>query len=620
MAQLAPPPAENDTLGFLETVLARCSAGDPDGAWQVRADMLVQRDAAALVRRRLIPALREKAAWEPLAHVLGEYLRAAPGTPADRLLLSATLVRISRPDEAREVLDLMAAEDPGNVAVAAARLQLELKAGRIEVAAQVADAFPCWNAITARAAHLGMLALLRAHQPRRALELFTACREDTTAELTAAAVDAHVALGEAAAANRLARRAIEAGQGSAALYYRLGTAAAAAFEYDRAITHFVDGLECAPGDVRTLAALGEVMLTKGRPAAALVHLRRALKLAPDLVHVRALHARGLKAARDYDGAAREWYDIVARQPDNAKWKREAASVLNLAGRHGEARQLFGRLIEQRAQALPDQFEAGLERLWDKLDEARIPEARLQWAWGLRDPAQDIAYDEWVRRARWGYLADRLIFDWLECSPERAEEAMQRLAELDEDSRRLAAEAGTNGGLVLVTAHIGPMFASPLALQLVDFTSVWLASSPSMPGMAYTDSLISTSDQTEAQIVRLAMRALDSGKAVGLAVDGAVNMAAPRIVFEGQEITYSSFAARLAHKRRAPSFFVMPQWREGRLGFHLGRLPSPETGETIEDFGERWKQGYLAELRTLLAGEPENLRLSGGIWRHIRTPE
>src|SRR5690606_32031777 len=109
-----------------------------------------------------------------------------------------------------------------------------------------------------------------------------------------------------------------------------------------------------------------------------------------------------------------------------------------------------------------------------------------------------------------------------------------LADLDEPAGRLMADASDSGGLVIATAHIGPMFAAPLALQLLDFRSVWLASSPSMPGLAYTDSLISTSDQTDAQVVRRAIQALENGTAVGLAVDGAMSLAAPRILFEGQE--------------------------------------------------------------------------------------
>ena len=51
-----------------------------------------------------------------------------------------------------------------------------------------------------------------------------------------------------------------------------------------------------------------------------------------------------------------------------------------------------------------------------------------------------------------------------------------------------------------------------------------------------------------------MRALGSGHVLGLAVDGAANPAAPRKVFEGQQVTYSSFASRMAHRMGVPSVF------------------------------------------------------------------
>ena len=64
-------------------------------------------------------------------------------------------------------------------------------------------------------------------------------------------------------------------------------------------------------------------------------------------------------------------------------------------------------------------------------------------------------------------------------------------------------------------------------------------------------------------------------------------------------------------------FAAPRWEGGRIGFVIRRLPDPEEGETIEQHAERWRAAYLGALREFLAGEPENLRLSGGIWRHIR---
>jgi hypothetical protein len=67
-----------------------------------------------------------------------------------------------------------------------------------------------------------------------------------------------------------------------------------------------------------------------------------------------------------------------------------------------------------------------------------------------------------------------------------------------------------------------------------------------------------------------------------------------------------------------SAFVAPVWREdNHLGFVLEHLPMPNEGESADDYALRWRQAYLGHLRKFLSGRPENLRLSGGIWRHVR---
>lgn len=622
---IAPLPANDEAtgadsqLGTLSLIAERCEAGEGREALQVTPEMAASDEARRIIRGSIVPALRKGNANEPLVHVLQAYLQAVPDAVSERLLLSSLLVRLGQAGAAREHLERLAVDGPGDPRILAPRIQLELKEKRVEAAAMIAEGFAQWDSIPPRLAHLAMLALMRAGRPARALELLGQREGEMTADLAAAAVEAHMAAGEFAEAQRLARRAIAEGFDSTSIRHALGTMAQAQFDYDRAITHFTEALKLSPDNVRTLAALGELLLCKSRPRAAIAHLAKALKQAPHLNHVRALHARALKEVRDYDGAAREWVEVAARQPENAQWKRQAASALNLAGRRNDAARLFSGLLDQRAKLLPEHFEQGLHALWERVDEVALPAARYEWAWGLRAPGNDLPREEWERRARWGHLADGLIFDWLECRPDRAEDAMYHLADLEAPARAIEEIMKESGGLIIATAHIGPMFAAPLAAELVDFESVWLASTPTMPGTAYTSSLISTSDQTEAQVVRQAIRAMESGKVVGLAVDGAMNMAAPRILFEGQEVTYSSFAARLAHRRRASSVFIAPQWRDGRLVFHVARLPLPRPDESIEDFSDRWQDAYLLELRQLLAGDPENLRLSGGIWRHIRTP-
>ena len=120
-----------------------------------------------------------------------------------------------------------------------------------------------------------------------------------------------------------------------------------------------------------------------------------------------------------------------------------------------------------------------------------------------------------------------------------------------------------------------------------------------------------------QVAKAFMASVREGYAVVIAVDGAINLGAPRIRFEGQEITYSSFAARSAHRLGVPSVFCAPRWEGDRIGFVIERLPDPEEGEDADTHADRWRDAYLDSLKRFLGGAPENLRLSGGIWRLIR---
>jgi len=82
------------------------------------------------------------------------------------------------------------------------------------------------------------------------------------------------------------------------------------------------------------------------------------------------------------------------------------------------------------------------------------------------------------------------------------------------------------------------------------------------------------------------------------------------------VTYSSFASLLAHRLGVPSVFYAPRWEEGKVAYTLEMLPAVDPGEDAQSYSQRWQKAYFERLREHLAGEPENLRLSGGIWRHV----
>src|SRR5690606_3797422 len=91
-------------------------------------------------------------------------------------------------------------------------------------------------------------------------------------------------------------------------------------------------------------------------------------------------------------------------------------------------------------------------------------------------------------------------------------------------------------------------------------------------------------------------------------------------FEGQEMTYSAFASHLAHRLGVPSVFYAPRWENGRVGYTLEMLPAANPGEDPQAYSQRWQKAYFERLREHLGGEPENLRLSGGIWRHVASAD
>jgi hypothetical protein len=66
----------------------------------------------------------------------------------------------------------------------------------------------------------------------------------------------------------------------------------------------------------------------------------------------------------------------------------------------------------------------------------------------------------------------------------------------------------------------------------------------------------------------------------------------------------------------PTVFGVPVWRDGRIHFVLEKMVDPQRFESQSSFITRWKDNYLNCVTEILKSGPENLRLSGGIWRNI----
>ncbi len=623
----AAPIAEDDAASRLRAVIRQIlEANDPAPVLAALGPALAGvEDGWRDVRRLLVSPLVRAGRLDPAIAVLETLVQAYPARTDDRRMLASLLGRTQQWERAIAQADAAAAIAPDTGALQAVRIQLRVQAGQIEQAAEVARQTHAVALADPGEAHWWMLAYSRhGDTPAAAAVAMALQAEDLpNARMATVAVRALLDDDRVEAAIVLGSAALQAGHDAPALRASLGLAhLRRASEDDRkthALAHFEAGLKAAPADVRLLTLYGETLLRAGRYKDAVAPLRQAMDLAPDLEQTQGLYARALRYTLQYDDAADQLLRLVEKSPDKLLWQRAAIGALSQAGRKTQAEALFARYVAQRGQKLPSTFQQALDALEQKLDTAPIPQARLDWAWTLRGDASADRV-QWERRARWGHLVDHLLFDWLECREDSVEQAMQVLGELDTGERFFAPLLASGRGVVVATAHVGPMYAGLMALELLGIPSRWLATAPSIAQSSYASALISTADQTEAQVAKACMRALGAGQVLCLAVDGAANPAAPRTDFEGQSVTYSGFAAHLAYRQGVPSVFYTPRWENGHVAYTLEMLPAPQPGEDADAYARRWQEAYFKHLRAHVAGPPENLRLSGGIWRHVQSAD
>lgn len=625
MAELATanPDTQAEAAARLLAVIQRIRGASDPASELADLDVALVRaaDGRRDVRRLLVSPYVKEGAFAVAIAVLEVLVAADPRRAEDRRMLASLLGRTKQWDRAITEADAAAAIEPDDVALQAARIQLRLQAGQVGEAAAVARATAEMAVSQSGDASLWMMAFIRNAETTDAARMAAALDPQTlpNERVAAMAVRALLEDDRAEAAICFGEAALNAAHDSAALRTSLGLAhLRRATEDDRkvhALAHFEAGLKASPADVRLLSLHGETLLRAGRYRDAVPSLKHALELAPDMEQTRMLYARALRYSAQHDEAADQLMLLLEKAPDSLLRQRSAIGALSQAGRKDAAETLYAQYVASRSKLLPDSFQEAVAEVTQRLHTAPIPQARFDWAWSLRgDKTIDRA--AWERAARWGNLMDQLLFDWLECREDRAEEAMQLLGDLEAGERFFAPLLASGRGVVVATAHVGPMYAALMALELLGIPSRWLATAPNVEQSSYSQALISTADQSEAQVAKACIRAISSGYVLGLAVDGAANPAAPRTTFEGQEVTYSSFASRMAHRLGVPSVFYAPRWENGLVTFTLAMLPAVAPGEDADAYALRWQEAYFALLREHLAGPAENLRMSGGIWRHV----
>ena len=541
---------------------------------------------------------------------------------SDGLKRLSLLMKTSQWVQAADLAWQLRGEAPGDLSVAQSLLRLLVRtqqhAQALEVARQYLDQVQDWNWAALLLPLMGRSS--QAHERQWALDFVQGLRE-VPPQWAATVMQVYADLGLDDKVIEVGEHALNEGQSDIGLHRLMARSiqnrAPAETARRDALPYWLKAYEQHPDSEVIAASLADVLVRLGQNGQAIAVLEKLLLKTKARWYLHALYARALRHVRRYDEACAQYQLLLEAQPRSAKWPRYLASCLLLAGRRSEAELVFGQNVAERRARLPLDFNAGLQALSQKISATGIPKARLDWAWSLRDPQCQLDRPAWEQKAIWGHLADHYILDWLECRPELAEQAMQHLANLDRADAFFGAQAPVGGPWILATAHVGPMYAGPLALALLGMDMKWMASTPGLLAGSYSESLISTTGMTELEVVRQSLTALQRGQGLVVALDGAVNLAAPTVDFLGQRITYSALCARLAYKLHLPTAFVAPKWEGQEIDFWMARLPDPYAAESVEDYMQRWQAAYLDQLAQYLRANPENLRLSGGLWRHIR---
>ena len=534
----------------------------------------------------------------------------------DRLKAVSALQKSGDLDAALTEAENAVLQFPSSLPLLAKRLQLLLKARHLDEASTLALHWREWGSLDERTAKLVLLSLSRggmtdeisafcdAHLPLPVGDPGLVC----TLMDALAVADPSRAIAIAEDHRRLV------GGVTAEVSSRLAELHAVVGDIDSSNASALLAIEKDPRNLKANVRLARNLLAAGSPKTAADYLEVAVQEAPHLAKVRVDAARALKLAGDPDRAAEHLLELgdedIFRNRAN---ERLLISTLLQAGRVEEADQRYLRMVSRQR----DQQAATLAEALGRPPEPMCGlDARMTWAKAIIG-APDVANGNLEREAAlWGYHADTTILDWLETREDAVTELMELFVDLTPVEETLRSAIGEGAALV-VSAHIGALYAGPVALELLGVEATWLASSPNPPSAYYGKQLISTADNDRVSVGYGVRSALETGQTVVIALDGSANPAAPRVSFEGRSVTYSDFAAMLSARMGLPAVFASPVWTEDRrIDFYLSPMPTFVRGTRLQDHLEAWRNAYFVNVRKVLATRPENWRLSGGIWRDV----
>lgn len=311
--------------------------------------------------------------------------------------------------------------------------------------------------------------------------------------------------------------------------------------------------------------------------------------------------------------------LLEEHPRHRGWRRALVGAHMLNGNVKAAETAYQKDLELRRIPTETGFQSCLEDIELQLATADVPPYRFEWAHERLKHLNAAPNDrrEWEDQCRWVNLADHLTLNWIETRSDSVDEFYSLISGAEEGFEELRHATQNGFGCFLATAHVGALFAGPVALAHSDFDYRWVASTPLVSTVPGSNKLLSTYSYNRLQMARECYRAVRKGAIVSLAVDGAISVASRSVPFAGDFLLLSDYVPRAVYQSGVESFFPMSVWREGKVEIELIRLPKPSATDTVDMFADRWLEAFVEALEKMCVRFPDNFRMSGGFWSHVR---
>lgn len=370
-----------------------------------------------------------------------------------------------------------------------------------------------------------------------------------------------------------------------------------------------------PTDIRIVNLEAQLLLNLDRPAEAVEAFARVP--VGQINHtMRLRYGKAMELSGNLDGAIEIYGSVLDQHPSDAALRRKLVGLCVRAGHSEEAQRIYQAGLTKWANALAPGVAENVSAILSRNCADAIPAPRAIWFERALTEAGSPPPPDWRQKAGQMAEIDQFIVQFAQAHPDGTAQ-LASLVELTVEAVATLEEGLSFGkGAFIASAHVGLLYAGPIAMNKHGGPFAYVASVPDLGQHGMSNGLISTSTNDLSGVGRRILKALRSNATVAIAIDGAGITSEERRPFFDKVIRLSDFVPRLAWRTGTPSFFPRITLVNGLARFRIEQLPMPGDGESANDYAGRWLDAYVTELETFLKEHPEAMRGSGGFWSRI----